>query len=44
MKFDVITFELLTQSDVTKVRQIQRDAIIEAFVDTVDTIMELTRY
>lgn len=44
MKFDVITFELLTQSNVTKVRQIQRDDISEAFVDTVDTIMELTQY
>ena len=43
-KFDVITIELLTQSNVTKVRQIQRADTIEVFVDTADTIMELTQY
>lgn len=44
MKLDAIAFELLTQSNISQVREIRRDDISEAFVDTVDTIMELTQY
>ena len=40
----MITFELLTASNIGYVREIQRDDISEAFVDTADTIMELTEY
>lgn len=41
---DSITFELLTELNIEFVRRIQRDDISEAFVDTADTIMELTQY
>lgn len=44
MKCGSITFELLTQSNLEQVREIRRDDISEAFVDTIDTIMELTQY
>ena len=39
-----IVFELLSDSNLEAVRRIQRDDISEAFVDTADTIMELTQY
>lgn len=39
-----ITLELLTSRNFARVREIQRDDICEAFVDTVDTLMEITRY
>lgn len=41
---NLITLELLSDSNIEHVREIQRDDISEAFVDTVDTMMELTRY
>lgn len=44
MNLDFITFEPLTQSNISRAREIQRDDISEAFVDTIDTIMELTQY
>lgn len=40
----LITLELLSESNIEEVRDIQRDDISEAFVDTADTIMELTQY
>lgn len=36
--------ELLSESNVEVVRKIRRDDVSEAFVDTADTIIELTRY
>lgn len=39
-----ITFELLSDYNIENVRKIQREDISEDFVDTVDTIMELTQY
>ena len=39
-----ITFELLTEANFDRVRAIRREDICEAFVDTADTIMELTQY
>ena len=44
MKLEEITFELLSLSNIAQVRRLQRDDIREVFVDTVDTIMELTQY
>lgn len=44
MSFELITFELLTDANIDRAREIQRDDISEAFVDGMDTIMELTRY
>ncbi len=41
---DLITLELLSDSNIEYIRKIQRDDISEAFVDTADTIMELTQY
>ena len=41
---ELITLELLTNSNIGNIREIQRDDIGEAFVDTADTIMELTQY
>ena len=41
---DLISLELLSDSNIEDVREIQRDDISEAFVDTADTIMELTQY
>ena len=41
---DLISLELLSDSNIEDVRAIQRDDISEAFVDTADTIMELTQY
>lgn len=41
---DLITFELLSEANINQVRRIQRDDISEAFVDTVNTMMELTQY
>ena len=41
---DLISLELLSDSNIEDVRAIQRDDISEAFVDTTDTIMELTQY
>ena len=41
---DSIILELLSESNIEDVRRIQRDDISEAFVDTDDTIMELTQY
>ena len=38
---DLISLELLSDSNIEGVRAIQRDDISEAFVDTTDTIMEL---
>lgn len=39
-----IQLELLTEDNIGEVRMIQRDDVSEDFVDTADTIMELTRY
>lgn len=39
-----VTFELLSGENIDAVRSIQRDDISEAFVDSVDTLMELTQY
>lgn len=39
-----ITLELLTENNIDQVRAIKRDDISEAFVDAVDTIMEITQY
>ena len=36
---DLISLELLSDSNIEDVRAIQRDDISEAFVDTADTIM-----
>lgn len=44
MELGLITFELLTKSNISQIRKIQRNDISEAFVDTVDTMMELTQY
>lgn len=44
MKPGLITFELLSQANMAQTRAIQRDDVSEAFVDTADTIMELTQY
>lgn len=44
MNADLITFEALTELNIAKAREIQRDDISEAFVDSVDTIMEQTQY
>ena len=41
---DLITLELLSDANIGGVREIQRDDISEAFVDTADTIMELNQY
>lgn len=41
---DLISLELLSDSNLEEVRNIQRDDISEAFVDTADTVMELTQY
>ena len=41
---DSIILELLSEANIEGVRRIQRDDISEAFVDTADTIMELTQY
>ena len=40
---DLITLELLSDSNIEDVRKIQRDDISEAFVDTADTIIELNQ-
>lgn len=42
-KFE-ITLELLCSENFDAVRAIRREDVSEAFVDTVDTIMELTQY
>ena len=39
-----ISLELLDEKNYPLVRRIRRDDISEAYVDTVETIMELTRY
>lgn len=39
-----ISLELLSDQNIAAVRAIHREAISEAFVDSVDTIMETTRY
>lgn len=39
-----IQIELLDEHNFSQVRAIRREDVGEAFVDTVDTIMELTRY
>ena len=39
-----IELELLTEENFAQVRAIRREDVSEAFVDTADTIMELTRY
>lgn len=44
IRYADISFELLSQENIKSVRKIQRSDISEAFVDTVDTIMELTQY
>lgn len=44
MRPGLITFELLTPSDMARVREIQRDDVSEAFVDSADTIMKFTQY
>ena len=41
---DLITLELLPDSNIENVRKIQRDGISESFVDTADTIIELNQY
>lgn len=42
--FKNITLELLSEQNIDAVRAIHREDIIEAWVDTVDTLMELTQY
>lgn len=44
MNLQDIRLELLTDDNIAEVRAIQRDDISEDFVDTVDTILEFTRY
>ena len=44
MDIQSITFDLLTIGNVDKLRAVKRDDISEAFVYTVDTIMEITQY
>ena len=39
-----IQLELLTEDNIGEVKAIQREDVSEDFVDTADTIMELTRY
>ena len=39
-----ITLEYLTEENISAVRAINREDISEDFVDTADTLMELTRY
>ena len=39
-----IEIEFLTEDNMELVRMIQRDDISEAFVDSVDTIYETTKY
>lgn len=39
-----VQLELLTEDNIGEVEAIQRDDISEDFVDTADTVMELTRY
>lgn len=41
---DLITFEELSASNLEAVLKIQHDDVSEAFVDTTDTIIELTQY
>ena len=41
---DLISLELLSNSNIEYIRKIQRDDVSEDFVDTADTIMELTQY
>lgn len=41
---DLITLEVLSDSNMEGVRRIQRDDICEAFVDTADTIIKLNQY
>ena len=44
MQLEKITFELLSQQNIDAVRAIRREDISEAWVDTADTLMELTQY
>lgn len=44
MAWDEITLELLDESNLAAARSIDRSDIREAWVDTADTLMELTRY
>lgn len=44
MDFAKITLELLCEQNLDAVRAIRREEISEAWVDTVDTLMELTQY
>lgn len=41
---DRITLEVVTDANIKCIREIQRDDISEAFVDSAETIMELTQY
>lgn len=44
MQLEKITLELLSQQNIDAVRAIHREDISEAWVDTADTLMELTQY
>lgn len=44
IRFQDISFELLSEENIRFIRRIRRDDVSEAFVDTADTIMALTQY
>ncbi len=44
MQLEKITLELLSQQNIDAVRAIHREDVSEAWVDTADTLMELTQY
>lgn len=44
MNLNAVTLELLTGANIQEARDIRREDVGEDFVDTVDGIMELTRY
>jgi len=44
MEHQKIRIELLTEENIDPVRMIQRDDVSEAFVDSVDTIYEITKW
>lgn len=44
MELQKITLELLSEQNIDAVRAIHREDISEAWVDTADTLMELTQY
>ena len=44
MEHSLITLEPLTEDNLAEARAIRRAGVPEDFVDTVDELMELTRY